>query len=399
MERKAEKEILREEKNRNGIKNRGGIMQLVAMTACLMVLVAVMYGGLLLYSRLKPETKETMQDNVGSLTLDGDGNVVNVDDTVDAVSDAVSDAVVYSQEELDERVAMAVLEAQTAASAEILDALRLGFSEGSTGLETVLKTLRPLYPDDIIVASSGKYHFVPINYDLAQSQLITEKLNILESGEIQYMEGGQVVSHKGIDVSKFQGDIDWNLVAQDGVEFAFIRVANRGWGTNGTLMEDDMFDDNMLGAQAAGIKTGVYIYSQAITEEEVLEEANLVLSKIAPYNLECPVVFDVEKVSGNNGRMNNITVEERTHLTQLFCQTIEAAGYRPMIYHNTEMGALLLNVADLEEYDKWFAAYTDTLYYPYAYKVWQYSSTGTVRGINTEVDLNICIEPLWETTE
>lgn len=391
MDRKTVKEVLREEKRQRSIIRRGRIMQLMAMTVCLIVLAVVMYGGLFLISLLKQESKETMQSNVSGLTLDDDGNVVNVEDTVNAVSDSV----VYSQEELDERIAEAVLEAQTAASTEILDALRLGLSGG----ETVLETLRPFYPDDIIVVSGGRYHFVPINYDLAQSQLLTENLNILESGEIQYLEDGQVVSHKGIDVSKFQGTIDWNLVAQDGVEFAFIRVANRGYGSSGRLVEDERFEDNILGAQAAGIKTGVYIYSQAITEEEVLEEANLVLSKIAPYNLECPVVFDVERVSGDDGRMNNITVEERTHLTQLFCQTIEASGYRPMIYHNTEMGALLLNVADLEGYDKWFAAYTDALYYPYEYKVWQYSQSGTVRGINTKVDLNICFEPLWETTE
>ena len=391
MDRKTVKEVLREEKQRRNTKRRGIVMQFAAMTACLIVLVAVMYGGLFLYSRFKQEPKETMQDNVSGLTLDDDGNVVNVEDTVDAISDSV----VYSQEELDERIAEAVLKAQAEASTEILDTLRLGLSEGST----VVETLRPFYPDDIVVASGGRYHFVPINYDLSQSQLLTENLNILESGEIQYLKDGEVISHKGIDVSKFQGNIDWNQVAQDGVEFAFIRVANRGWGSNGTLMEDEKFEDNILGAQAAGIKTGVYIYSQAITEEELLEEANLVLSKIAPYHLECPVVFDVERVSRDDGRMNNITVEERTHLTQLFCQTIEAAGYRPMIYHNTEMGALFLNVAELEGYDKWFAAYTDTLYYPYEYKIWQYSQTGTVRGINTDVDLNICFEPLWETGE
>lgn len=394
MDRKTVKEVLREEKNQNGIKRRSIIMQLTALTTCLIVLVAVMYGGLFLYSRFKQEPRETMQGNVGGLTLDDYGNVVNTDDVVNTISDSI----VYSQEELDEKIAEAVLEAQTEVSSEILDAVRLGLSEG-TSAAILLKTLRPLYPDYIIVASGGRYHFVPINYDLAQSQLLTENLNFLESGEIQYMESGQVVSHKGIDVSKFQGAIDWNLVAQDGVEFAFIRVANRGWGSSGRLVEDERFEDNILGAQAAGIKTGVYIYSQAITEEEVLEEANFVLSKIAPYNLECPVVFDVEKVTSGDGRMNNITVEERTHLTRLFCQTIEAAGYRPMIYHNTEMGAVLLNVAELEGYDKWFAAYTDTLYYPYEYKVWQYSATGTVRGINTDVDLNICIEPLWETTE
>lgn len=392
MDRESVKDVLREEKKRRRSRGRAWTMQLFAMLACLIALVVLMYGGLTIYTLFRKEPVETMQDNVSGLGLDDDGNVVNVDE--DAIG-VISGAVVYSQEELDERIAEAVSMAQEEASTEILDALRMGLSGGST----VVETLRPFYPNDIVVASGGRYHFVPINYDLAQSELLTENLNFLESGEVQYLVDGQVISHKGIDVSKFQGTIDWNLVAQDGVEFAFIRVANRGWGSNGTLMEDDHFDVNMAGAQAAGIKTGVYIYSQAINEEELLEEANLVLSKIAPYDVQCPVVFDVERVSDGNGRMNNITVEERTHLALLFCQTIENAGYRPMVYHNTEMGAVLLDVAALEGYDKWFAAYTDTLYYPYEYKVWQYSQTGRVQGIAKDVDLNISFEPLWETSE
>ena len=394
MDRESVKDVLREEKKRRRSKSRARTMQLFAMLACLVVLVVLMYGGLTIYTLFRQDSVETMQGDVSGLGLDDDGNVVNTDEGEDVIG-VISDAVVYSQEELDERIAEAVSMAQETASMEILDALRLGLSGGST----VVETLRPFYPDDIVVASGGRYHFVPINYDLAQSDLLTENLNFLESGEAQYLVDGQVISHKGIDVSKFQGTIDWNLVAQDGVEFAFIRVANRGWGSNGTLMEDDYFDANMAGAQAAGIKTGVYIYSQAITEEELLEEANLVLSKIAPYDVQCPVVFDVERVSDANGRMNKITVEERTHLTLLFCQTRENAGYHPMIYHTTEMGALLLDVAALEGYDKWFAAYTDTLYYPYEYKVWQYSQTGRVQGIAKDVDLNISFEPLWEASE
>lgn len=390
MDRKTVKEVLREEKSRRGIKSRGRIMQLMAMTACLVVLVAVMYGGLFLYSRLNPESRETMKDNVGGLTLDDDGNVVNVGDAVNVVSDSV----VYSQEELDERIAEAVTEAQTQGFNEVLDTIRLGLSEG-----TVLETLRPLYPDHIVIpGSGGKYIFFPINYDLAQNQLQQENFNYLETGEVQYIVDGQVISHKGIDVSKHQGTIDWDQVAQDGVEFAFIRVGNRGYGSNGTLVEDERFDENMRGALAAGIKTGVYFFSQAITEEEALEEANLVLNKIAPYNIECPVVLDVEEANAKS-RMYQITMEEHTKLALLFCQTIENAGYRPMIYHNMNWGMMNLDMEALEEYDRWFAAYSDPLYFPYEYKVLQYSETGTVRGINTDVDLNICFEPLWETTE
>ena len=161
-------------------------------------------------------------------------------------------------------------------------------------------------------------------------------------------------------------------------------------------MEDDKFEDNITGAIAAGIKVGVYFYSQAIDETELREEADLVLEKIAPYQIDCPVVFDVEKVAGDEGRMNNLSVEERTNLTRLFCEIIQDAGYRPMIYYNTEMGALMLGLESLEEYDKWFAAYSDKFYYPYEYKIWQYSQKGTVQGIKGEVDLNISFAPLWE---
>lgn len=390
MDRKTVKEVLKEDRQQQKKSRKNGKgMWLLAMTTCLVILVAVMYGGLMLYTMFQERTQEVSSNNVNGLDLDEQGNVVDKDGNV---VDAVSSSVVYTQEELDARLAEAVLEAQNQGIAEVLDAIRAELSDGAT----ILETLRPLYPDHIVLASNGQYHFVPINYDLAQSQLLTENLNILESGEIQYLEDGQVISYKGIDVSKYQGTIDWNLVAQDGVEFAFIRVGNRGYGSNGTLMEDDRFDANIQGAQAAGIKVGVYFYSQAITEEELQEEVDLVLQKIQPYNIECPVVYDVEKVSKDDGRMNLLSTEERTRMTLLFCQAIENAGYKPMIYHNTEMGALMLDLVPLEGYDKWFAAYTDTLYYPYEYKVWQYSATGRVQGVNGDVDMNISLVPLWE---
>jgi GH25 family lysozyme M1 (1,4-beta-N-acetylmuramidase) len=298
--------------------------------------------------------------------------------------------VTYSQEELDEKIAEAVAAAQDEEALKVLDGIRESLTEGSTTVET----LRPYYPDEIVVVSSGSFHFVPIDRSLKLNDLTSENLNILESGEYQYLTDGLVSSHKGIDVSSHQGDIDWAKVAQDGVEFAIIRVGFRGYGT-GKLVEDEKFEDNIKGAKAAGIKVGVYFFSQAVTEAEVLEEADLVLEKIEPYELDCPVVFDVEKVSGS-GRMNELTVEERTDLTLTFCQTIEKAGYTPMIYHNTEMGALLLDLTKLEAYDKWYASYSDQMFYPYEYKIWQYSEKGSISGIKSDVDLNICFAPVWE---
>ena len=306
----------------------------------------------------------------------------------EGVVDAMNHSKIYSQEELDHQLGAA----REQAMMDVLGSIKTGLSEG----DTVLETIRPLFPEDIVVYSGGKYHFVPINRQLKQNQWVQENLEILESGELRYLQDGEVISYKGIDVSKYQGKIDWQQVAQDGVEFAFIRVGYRGYGNNGTLVEDARFEENIQGAIAAGIKVGVYFYSQAITEEEALEEAELVLNKIAPYKIECPVVFDVEKVTGADGRMNNISVEERTRVTEVFCQRIEEAGYRPMIYYNTEMGALMLGIEALEGYEKWFAAYSDEFYYPYEYKVWQYSQTGKVSGIQGDVDMNISFAPLWE---
>ncbi|MDE6167565.1 MAG: glycoside hydrolase family 25 protein [Acetatifactor sp.] len=358
----------------------------LAMLGCLVVMVGIMYGGVTLYSRLAD------QEGVSSEGGQGQGTNESGSDLDDDTVGAVSEKVVYSQEELDARVAEAVLSAQGQVSAQILEGIKDGLSNGNT----VLETLRPLYPDDLIVASGGRYHFVPINRSLKQNQLDIANVNILESGEYQYLVDGQIISHKGIDVSKHQGAIDWNLVAQDGVEFAFIRVGFRGYGSEGKMVEDEYFVKNIEGALAAGIKVGVYFYSQAITEAEAREEAEFVIERIRPYEIACPVVFDVERVSGAQGRMNDISVEERTALAVLFCQTIEQAGYKPMIYHNTEMGALMLDLTQLESYDKWYASYSDQIFYPYAYKIWQYSDKGSVQGINTDVDLNISFEPLWE---
>lgn len=358
---------------RSGRRRNNRISSILVMFGCLLVLVLVTYLAGVLYMWIDAEFQK------------------NADDIAEAVMLSEQEGqVTYTQEELDAMVAQAKEEAGTEASQEILEGIKASLTAG----ETTVETLRPYYPDELVVVSGGTFHFVPIQKDLRLNDYTQENLNILETGEYQYLENGQVTSHKGIDVSKHQGEIDWQQVAADGVEYAFIRVGLRGYGT-GKLVEDEYFEQNITGALSAGIKVGVYFYTQAINEEELMEEANFVLEKIAPYRIECPVVFDVEKVSGDDGRMNSLTVEERTNLTLLFCQTIENAGYKPMIYHNMEMGTLLLDLAKLENYDKWFAYYNADFYYPYQYEIWQYTDNGTVNGIDGPVDLNISFGPLW----
>ena len=358
----------------NKRKKNNTIASILVMTGCLLVLVLVTYVAGILYSWIDSK----FQNNANDLAAAAEAGSQTEESTQEVVK-------TYTQEEVDALIAEAKQQAEDEEENKILSGIRDGLTSGTTMVET----LRPYYPNELVVVSNGTFNFVPIRDDLQKNDYVLENLNILEDGEVQYMQDGQVVSHKGIDVSKHQGNIDWTKVAADGVEFAFIRVGLRGYGTEGKLVEDEYFEQNVKGALQAGIKVGVYFYSQAITDEELLEEANLVLEKVKPYNIELPIVFDVEKVSGGKGRANELSVEERTRLTALFCQTIQDAGYKPMIYHNMEMGTLMLDLGQLEQYDKWFAYYNDDLYYPYAYKVRQYSEKGAVDGINEEVDLNI----------
>ena len=354
--------------------------------------IAMAFGGLFLvtllaimvYSWIDSKTGESermLQEAIGSAQM-AQGNI-------------------YTQEELDQKVAEAVAQAQaeneqTLETAlhnqeeEILGEIRVQLAEGQSALET----LRPLYPDDVVLVSGGKYHFVPIQRELAQHGYLQENLQVLENGRFQYLENGQVVSHMGIDVSKYQGSIDWEKVAADGVEFVFLRLGLRGY-ESGKLVEDETFQANIQGALQHGIKVGVYFFTQAVTVEEAIEEANFVLERIAPYNIECPVVFDVEKVGSSTARMNQLTPQERTDVTIAFLDTIEAAGYKPMFYHNMETALLLLELDRLQNYDRWFAYYGEDLYYPYDYGVWQYSEKGNINGISGEVDMNIAFK-MWE---
>lgn len=298
--------------------------------------------------------------------------------------------VFYSQDELDSLVQSAVQTAKLEASEETKEAMKQQLAEGKSAVEA----FRAIYSDELVLAADGRYHFIPIRTDLKMNDYKTENLKVLENGEYQYTNAGEVTSYKGIDVSRFQGNIDWQAVAGDGVTFAFIRVGNRGYGT-GEIVDDNMFVKNITGANAAGVKAGVYFFSQAITEEEAVEEANYVLEKIAPYQVECPIVIDLEMIAGDEGRADSLTPQERTQIMKAFCDAIAGAGYKPMIYMNLEIAALRVNMEELEAYDKWFAYYNPELYFPYAYQVWQYSETGTVAGVKEPVDMNICFEPIW----
>lgn len=294
----------------------------------------------------------------------------------------------YTEDEVHTMVAgakeEAANEAATSTREQMLADFKLKLSQG----ESAVSVLRPLYPTDIVVISNGVYNFVPINENITKHNYNLENLVVDEEGKFTYTEDGEVVSHKGIDVSKYQGKINWKKVKADGVEYAFLRLGLRGYET-GKLAVDDTFVTNIEGALEAGVEVGVYFFSQAITQAEAIEEAEFVLEQLEPYKITYPVVFDVEKVGSEKSRMNAITVEERTAATIAFCERIKQAGLTPMIYGNMEMFSLLVDLEQLEQYDKWYAYYDASFYYPYDFKFWQYTEKGSVDGIKGNVDLNI----------
>ena len=213
-----------------------------------------------------------------------------------------------------------------------------------------------------------------------------------EQGRFSYYEDGNLVSQTAVDVSDLQGKIDWERVSEDGIDFAMIRLGRRGY-TEGNIYLDNYYYENVSGVQSEGMPFGVYFFSQVITEDEAIEEANFVIKHLSGSGISYPVVFDHEPVESADGRANNLSKNELTHITKAFCQKIEDAGYTPMIYGNAfDMERLNLN--DLKGIDVWYAEYESSQ--PtgqFDFAMWQYSSTANVSGINTQADLSILFKP------
>lgn len=212
---------------------------------------------------------------------------------------------------------------------------------------------------------------------------------------------GYSVSH-GIDVSKYQTNINWVDAKAAGVDFAFIRVGYRGYGESGTMSVDGYYAQNMKNAIAAGVKAGVYIYSQAITEDEAREEAQYILDRVngthpdyEPYDVSMPLVMDYEYASVNGslgGRLYNahLSREDATKVCMAFCDTISAAGYTPMVYASKSLLESDVNAEVIsEKYPVWLAHYTTKTSYAGAYTFWQYTSSARVTWVNTALETGV----------
>lgn len=205
--------------------------------------------------------------------------------------------------------------------------------------------------------------------------------------EIRQTSGVSKTGVLGIDVSKWQKEIDWDKVKNEGVDFAIIRCGYRG-SVTGSLVEDPYFEQNIKGARAAGIKVGVYFFTQAVNEVEAVEEASMVISLVRDYELQYPVFIDTEG-AGGNGRADSLNVEERTAVCEAFCTTVKNAGLEAGVYASRNWYNNKLTASTLESYAIWLAEYRSVPLYQGYYQMWQYTSKGKINGINGNVDLNV----------
>ena len=250
--------------------------------------------------------------------------------------------------------------------------LRVGTYSGRTVGKDPVQEQTPVEPVDLEPT-------VPENsYDPA---------GFYEEGGFKRYKSEDTLASVGVDVSSHQQEIDWELVAANGVEFAMIRVGYRGY-TEGEIQPDDYFVQNIEGARAAGLDVGVYFFSQALDEQEAIDEANYVLERIKPYSLSYPVIFDWEDIEAD-ARTDGMDSVQLTKNAIAFCDTIEQAGYRAGVYFNQRFGYEEFDLESLQDYVFWLAEYNDTPSFSFHFQIWQYCNDGRVDGIKTDVDLNL----------
>ncbi len=239
------------------------------------------------------------------------------------------------------------------------------------------------------VDARGEWHVTEIVAEAEKHSFDWSHLS--GSGLTLFYEDERYATRVGIDVSQYQGEIDWQAVRASGVTFAFIRIGGRGYGEKGVLYTDEMALTNISGAQEAGLDVGVYFFAQAVSEEEAVEEAEFVLALLDGATLELPVVYDPESILDDVARTDDVSGEQFTKNTLAFCDRIRSAGYTPMVYCNMLWQAYELDLVALQEADLpiWYADYEALPQTPYAFSFWQYAEDASVDGVDGAVDLNL----------
>lgn len=239
-----------------------------------------------------------------------------------------------------------------------------------------------------VINEKGKKKYYEILSSVKKNDYDFEANLTREEGRLSYKDGKREAV-LGVDLSKYNGNVDFKKLKDAGIQFAMLRLGSRGYGS-GTITLDDKFVEYAQNAAVSGIMTGAYFYSSAINETEAVEEANYIVGAVSGFNVKYPIAIDIERVSGDSSRTEKLTNEERTKIVKTFCDTVKGYGYNPIIYSTRDMLISGLNLEELDEYDVWLADEQIPTDYPYRFSIWQYSQRGNIEGVDGDVDLDLC---------
>ena len=245
------------------------------------------------------------------------------------------------------------------------------------------KPAEPVYSGWRTVGGKTYYYDQGTNKPVTGIRAIDNKLYYFDAN------GVQTAANFGIDVSKYQSKIDWQQVKQAGVNFVIIRIGYRGYGS-GTLVQDPLFEQHFTNARNAGLKVGVYFFSQAVNENEAREEAQGCWYVLNGRGLDYPIYFDSEASGASNGggRADGLGQADRTKCAIAFCEEVKALGYQPGVYASTQWFRKRLDLSQLTGYSIWNAHY-NVASSPIACNLWQGSCSARISGYSGQLDVNI----------
>lgn len=233
-----------------------------------------------------------------------------------------------------------------------------------------------------VINKEGEEEWIEILEKLPRNQYDFKDIKIV-NGKMSYYQDGEKSSTLGVDLSKTNGNVDFEILKADGIDFVMLKIGQRGYDS-GVISMDEKFAEYLADANEAGLEVGVYFYSQAITVEEAVEEVGFVTETLEPYKQQVtyPVVFDMEYVPNDESRVELTDEEDKTEIAEAFLSGIRDAGYTPMIYGNKNwlLGEILPEVL-LKEYNVWLNDQSPVPDYPYDYKMWRYSTGESINGI------------------
>lgn len=296
----------------------------------------------------------------------------------------------YTEDEVSARESQARDAGATSEKRKILMQIQSSMESGGS----TASMLRSLFSEDIVVVNGGKYYFYPILNAVKRNSFQQDDFSLTDDGRLQYIGSDKVTLQSGVNVSEENGDIDWQLVSEDDVSFAMICAGGRKSDDSGEsrVFEDQNLEDNINGASEVGLHVGVYYILDLSKKDEVQEEAEELVQRLDAYQskISYPVALWVNAPSEED-RQAHQSKADWTDYVISFCDVLEDAGYEPMIYGNLASFVMMLNIENLEKYDKWISNTGASLYFPYRFSMWQYSSAGTVHGISTEVGLDVSL--------